>query len=215
MQNIDIATLIIIAANVIISLKGFKDYAFFEKYKFNIAGIRRGEQIRMFSSAFLHADFNHLLFNMLTLYFFAGVVIDELGVALFVLLYLASLLVGNLLSFYFHKEEYHYSAVGASGAVMGILYAAILFIPDQNLYLFFMLPIPAWLFGLAYLLYSIYGMKNKVGNIGHDAHLGGAIAGYVLTIVFAPDLLQNSLWIVLVLAFPIVLLFILHKLGKI
>ncbi|MCB0467118.1 MAG: rhomboid family intramembrane serine protease [Aequorivita sp.] len=216
MQNLDIATIIIIAANVIISMKGFNDFSFFEKYKFNIAGIRRGEQIRMFSSAFLHADFSHLLFNMLTLYFFAPVVIMSVGVTYFVIIYVASLLIGNLLSFYFHKDEYHYSAIGASGAVMGVLYSAILFFPDMGLYLFFIpIPIPAWLFGMAYLLYSIYGMKKRLGNIGHDAHIGGAIGGYVLTLVFAPYLFQTSLWIVVLLAIPLILLFVLHKLGKI
>jgi len=216
MQNLHIATIVIIAANVIISMKGFNDFSFFEKYKFNIAGIRRGEQIRMFSSAFLHADFSHLLFNMLTLYFFAPVVIMSVGVTYFVIIYVASLLIGNLLSFYFHKDEYHYSAIGASGAVMGILYSAILFFPDMGLYLFFIpIPIPAWLFGMAYLLYSIYGMKKRLGNIGHDAHIGGAIGGYVLTLVFAPYLFQTSLWIVVLLAIPLILLFVLHKLGKI
>jgi membrane associated rhomboid family serine protease len=216
MQNIHPATIAIIAVNVLISLKGFSDFSFFEKYKFNIAGIRRGEQIRMFSSGFLHVDYSHLLFNMLTLYFFANVVIGSVGVTKFVLIYLASLLVGNLLSFYFHKNEFHYSAVGASGAVMGILYSAILFYPDMRLGFFF-IPVrfPAWVFGLAYLLYSIYGMRSRLGNIGHDAHFGGAIAGYVLTIAFAPSLLETSLWIVTLLAVPIVLLFILHKLGKI
>ncbi|WP_410005445.1 rhomboid family intramembrane serine protease [Aequorivita nionensis] len=216
MQNLDIATIIIIAANVIISMKGFNDFSFFEKYKFNIAGIRRGEQIRMFSSAFLHADFSHLLFNMLTLYFFAPVVIMSVGVTYFVIIYVASLLIGNLLSFYFHKDEYHYSAIGASGAVMGVLYSAILFFPDMGLYLFFIpIPIPAWLFGMAYLLYSIYGMKKRLGNIGHDAHIGGAIGGYVLTLVFAPSLFVTSLWIVVLLAIPLIILFIMHKLGKI
>ena len=216
MHNLDIATIIIIAANVIISMKGFNDFSFFEKYKFNIAGIRRGEQIRMFSSAFLHADFSHLLFNMLTLYFFAPVVIMSVGVTYFVIIYVASLLLGNLLSFYFHKDEYHYSAIGASGAVMGVLYSAILFFPDMGLYLFFIpIPIPAWLFGMAYLLYSIYGMKKRLGNIGHDAHIGGAIGGYVLTLVFAPSLFVTSLWIVVLLAIQLIILFIMHKLGKI
>ncbi|MRT17829.1 rhomboid family intramembrane serine protease [Vitellibacter sp. q18] len=215
MQNLHLATIIIIAANVIISMKGFNDFSFFEKYKFNIAGIRRGEQIRMFSSAFLHADFSHLLFNMLTLYFFAPVVISSLTTTYFVLIYVASLLAGNLLSFYFHKNEYHYSAVGASGAVMGILYSAILFYPDMGLFLFFIpIPIPAWLFGMAYLLYSIYGMKKRLGNIGHDAHIGGAIGGYVLTLLFAPYLFQVNLWIVVLLALPLILLFVLHKFGK-
>lgn len=216
MQNIDIATLVIILANIAVSVKGFKDYNFFEKYKFNIAGIRRGEQIRMFTSGFLHVDFSHLLFNMLTLYFFAGVVIGTIGATKFALIYLASLLVGNLLSLYFHKNEYHYSAVGASGAVTGVLYSAILLYPDMSLYLFFIpIPIPAWVFGFLYLAYSIYGMKSRMGNIGHDAHFGGAIAGYVLTIVFAPILLEVNLWIVILLAIPILVLFVLQRLGKI
>jgi membrane associated rhomboid family serine protease len=210
------ATLVIILANVAVSIKGFNDFSFFEKYKFNIAGIRRGEQIRMVTSGFLHVDVTHLLFNMLTLYFFASVVIDAVGVTKFVLIYIASLLVGNLLSLFFHKEEYHYSAVGASGAVTGVLYSAILFYPDMGLYLFFIpIAIPAWIFGILYLLYSIYGMKSRMGNIGHDAHFGGAIAGYALTIAFVPSLLETSLWIVAILAIPIILLFILHKLGKI
>ncbi|WP_203296312.1 rhomboid family intramembrane serine protease [Luteirhabdus pelagi] len=216
MPELHIATIVIIAANVLISIKGFNDFSFFEKYKFNVAAIRRGEQIRMFSSGFLHVDTAHLLFNMLTLYFFANVVIASVGVVKFVALYLASLIVGNLLSYYFHRDEFHYSAVGASGAVTGILYSAILFYPDMGLYLFFIpIAIPAWIFGLGYLLYSIYGMKRRLGNIGHDAHFGGAIAGYVITLAFAPILFETQLWIVIVLAIPIGLLFALHKLGKI
>ncbi len=216
MQGINIATLIIIVANVLFSMKGVNDFSFFEKFKFNIAGIHRGEQIRMFSSGFLHADYTHLLFNMLTLYFFADIVIVNLGIFKFVLIYVLSLLVGNLLSFAFHKDEYHYSAIGASGAVTGILYSAILFYPNMSLFLFFIpIPIPAWIFGILYLLYSIYGMKKSLGNIGHDAHFGGAIAGYVLTLLFAPGLIQTNLKFVIALAIPIVLLFVLMKMKKI
>ena len=216
MGNMHLATLAIIVANVIISMKGFKDFSFFEKYKFNIGGIRRGEQFRMVSSGFLHLDFSHLLFNMLTLYFFANVVLSSVGTTNFVVIYLASLLVGNLLSFYFHKNELHYSAIGASGAVSGILYSAILFYPNMSLYLFFIpIPIPAWLFGILYLLYSIYGMKKRTGNIGHDAHFGGALAGYCLTIFMAPSLIETQLWIVALLSVPLLLLFILIKLKKI
>ncbi|HPF10726.1 MAG TPA: rhomboid family intramembrane serine protease [Flavobacteriaceae bacterium] len=209
-MHIDLATGIIIAANVLISLIGFNDFSFFEKYKFNIAGIRRGEQIRMFSSGFLHADFGHLFFNMLALYFFAGVVIYNVGVPKFVLIYLLSLLAGNLLSFVMHKEEYHYSAVGASGAVMGILYSAILFEPEMRVNF-----IPGWLFGILFLGYSIYGMKKRIGNIGHDAHFGGAIAGYLLTIGFEPSIIETDLVVVVLLAIPIVVLFVLYKMGKI
>ena len=209
MLNIHIATIVIITVNALISIKGFNDYSFFEKYKFNIAGIRRGEHIRIFTSGFLHVDFTHLLFNMLTLYFFANVVIINVGVSKFVIIYLVSLIVGNLLSLYFHKDEYHYSAVGASGAVMGIIYSAILFAPDSTIYF-----MPAWMFGLLYLFYSIYGMKKRIGNIGHDAHFGGAIGGYVSTIAFAPFLIDTSLWLIGVLAIPILVLFVLYKLDK-
>lgn len=216
MGKLDLVTIIIIAANVIISYKGFSDYSFFDKYKFHVGGVQRGEQIRMVSSGFLHADTQHLLFNMLTLYFFADVVITLLSPIQFLLVYLGSLLLGSLLSLYFHKNEYHYSAVGASGAVSGIIYSAILLQPGMNLYLFFIpIPIPAYIFGIGYLLYSIYGMKNRIGNIGHDAHFGGAIGGYLITLLLSPWLFETNLLMIVLLAIPIVLLFVLKKMGKV
>mgnify|MGYP003674649938 CR=1 FL=1 len=215
MYNLGLVTIVIIAANVVISFKGFKDRLFFEKYKFNIGNIRRGEQIRIFSSGFLHVDTTHLSFNMITLYFFADAVIVELGQFNFIIIYLVSLIFGNLLSLYFHKEEYWYSAVGASGAVTGILYAAILLRPDMSLYMFFIpIPIPGYIFGIGYLLYSIYGMKNRIGNIGHDAHFGGAIGGYVVTLLLMPSLFITDLGHIGLLAIPIVVLFVLYKTGK-
>ena len=215
MGNLDLITIIIIAVNVIISYKGFGDYEFFEKYKFQVGAVRRGEKIRLFSSGFLHADTQHLLLNMLSLYFFADVVIALLNPFQFVLIYLGSLLLGSLLSLYFHKNEFHYSAVGASGAVMGIIYSAILLQPGMSLYLFFIpIPIPAYIFGIGYLLYSIYGMKNRIGNIGHDAHFGGAIGGYLITLILSPWLFQTNLLMIGLLALPIVLLYVLKKMGK-
>lgn len=216
MGKLDLITIIIIAANVIISYKGFNDYGFFDRYKFNVGAVKRGEQIRMFSSGFLHADNAHLFFNMFTLYFFADVVINAMGTFSFVIVYLGSLLLGSLLSLYFHKNEYHYSAVGASGAVSGIIYSAILLQPGMSLYLFFIpIPIPAYLFGIGYLLYSIYGMKNRIGNIGHDAHFGGAVGGYVITLLLSPWLFKTNLLMIGLLALPIVLLYVLKKMGKI
>lgn len=215
MGNLSLVTLVIIAANALISFKGFGDYGFFERYKFNVGGIKRGEQIRLFSAGFLHVDMTHLIFNMLTLYFFANVVIAYLGSFNFIIIYVASLLLGNLLSLYFHKDENYYSAVGASGAVTGILYSAILLEPDMSLFIFFIpIPIPAYLFGIAYLLYSIYGMKKQLGNIGHDAHFGGAIGGYVVTLILVPVLFKTNLLMIGLLAIPILILFVMHKTGK-
>ncbi|UNY98096.1 rhomboid family intramembrane serine protease [Zhouia spongiae] len=212
----NLATLIVIAANVIISMKGFNDFSFFERYKFHVGSIRRGEQIRMLTSGFLHVDWTHLFFNMFTLYFFAPVVIIYFGSVKFLLVYVISLIAGNLLALFFHKDEYHYSAVGASGAVTGVLYAAILLQPDMRLGLMFIpIPIPAYIFGILYLLYSIYGMRNRVGNIGHTAHFGGAVGGYAATLIFYPNLLFTDTLMVVLLAAPIVILFVLEKTKKI
>jgi len=207
--------IVIIALNIIISYKGFNDPAFFRKYEFHIGSIRAGEQLRMVSSAFLHADFGHLFFNMLTLYFFAPVVLHYLGDFSFVLIYAGSLVFGSLLTLLFHRDDYSYRAIGASGAVTGILYSAILLQPDMSLFLFFIpIPIPAYIFGIGYLLYSIYGMRAKNDNIGHTAHFGGAIGGYTLTILKQPEMLTDNTLMVVLLAIPIVILFVMERLGK-
>lgn len=211
-----IALIVIIAANALISFKAFDDEYFFRKYEFHIGSIRAGKHIRMFSSAFLHVDIAHLAFNMLTLYFFAPVVISFLGTPSFLMIYLGSLLCGNLLTLQFHKDEYHYRAVGASGAVTGILYSAILLQPEMNLYMFFIpIPIPAYIFGIVYLLYSIYGMKSRTDNIGHTAHFGGAIGGYLITLSKEPQLFTENTMMVILLAIPIIILFVMAKMGKI
>lgn len=215
MNNIHIATIAIMAANVLASLKGFNDQTFFERYKFGVGAIQAGQKDRMLTSGFLHVDLSHLFFNMFTLYFFADVVIYWFGPGKFLILYFISLVAGSLLALFFHRNEPYYSAVGASGAVTGILYSAILLEPGMRLGIMFIpIPLPAYVLGILYLFYSIYGMKTRMGNIGHTAHFGGAIGGYVATLFFKPDLLVTDTLMVLLLALPIVLLFILGKMGK-
>jgi len=204
----------IIVANVLISYKGFNDLSFFRKYEFHVGSIRYGEQIRMISSGFLHVDMMHLIFNMLTLWFFAPVVIAWLGTFSFVLVYFGSLIFGSLLTMLFHKNDYSYRAVGASGAVTGVLYSAILLQPDMMLGIFFIIPMPAYLFGILYLLYSIYGMRAKNDNIGHTAHFGGAMGGYLITLIKEPSLIVDHTLMVILLAIPILILFVMAKLGK-
>jgi len=215
MGNLDIVTIAIIAINVIVSFKGFSDLNFFNKNKFQISAIQQGEKYRMLTSGFLHADQTHLFFNMLTLYFFANPVIYQVGRVNFVIIYLGSLIAGSLIAMSFHKKEPFYSAVGASGAISGILYAAILLNPNMTLYLYFALPIPGYLFAIGYLLYSVYGMKKQLGNIGHSAHLGGAVGGYALTLLLHPSVFSTNKMLVIILAIPIVLLFVFEdKLSK-
>jgi len=143
------------------------------------------------------------------------VVISYFGNASFLLIYMGSLIFGSLLTLLMHKNEYSYRAIGASGAVMGILYSAILINPGMNLYLFFIpIPIPAYVFGIGYLLYTIYGMKAKRDNIGHTAHFGGAIGGYLITLIKEPAMLVDNTAMVVLLAIPIVILFAMAKAGK-
>ncbi|UPZ15186.1 rhomboid family intramembrane serine protease [Flavobacterium humidisoli] len=210
----NIILIAIIIANVVISYKGFNDLYFFRKYEFHVGSIRSGEQIRMLSSGFLHVDMMHLIFNMLTLYFFAPVVLGWLGNFSFILVYFGSLIFGSLLTMLFHKNDYSYRAVGASGAVTGVLYSAILLQPDMMLGIFFVIPMPAYIFGILYLLYSIYGMKAKNDNIGHTAHFGGAIGGYLITLIKQPSLFTDHTMMVILLAIPILILFGMAKLGK-
>ena len=207
----NIVLLVILVANTLISYKAFNDSSFFRKYEFHIGSIRSGEQYRMFSSGFLHVDLMHLVFNMFTLYMFAPHVIEIVGALYFAYLYFGSLIAGNLLTLYFHKDDYYYRAVGASGAVMGIIYSAILLEPNLYMYGF----IPGYIFGFAYLLFSIYGMKAKSDNIGHVAHFGGAIGGFGITLAKFPFLITEESKTVIALLVPIVILFIMAKMKKI
>ncbi|NBU82530.1 MAG: rhomboid family intramembrane serine protease, partial [Flavobacteriaceae bacterium] len=206
--------LAIIGANVLFSIKGFNDESFFRKYQFDVGSIRAGEHLRMVSSAFLHADFVHLAFNMIALYSFAPVVTESLGNLTFLLIYAGSLVFGSLLTMVFHGNEYNYRAVGASGAVTGIIYSSILLYPDMTIGIFGIIPMPAYIFGIVYLLYSIYGMKSRRDNIGHTAHFGGAIGGYAITLLKYPILFEQNTFMVILLAIPIIVLFVMAKMGK-
>ena len=191
---------------MLISLKGFKDQYFFNKYKFEINSIKKGEKIRMLSSGFLHVDYNHLFLNLFTLYIFSGQVIARVASLNYLIIYIISLYIGNYFALKFHEKEPHYSAVGASGAVTGIVYSSIILFPEMKLIMLFLpIPLPAYIFGICYLLYSIYGMNKNLGNIGHTAHFGGAIAGLFVTLIIKPEIVDENLWIILLMITPIIL----------
>lgn len=160
----------------------------------------------MFSSGFLHVDYNHLFLNLFTLWIFSGQVIGRIGSVNYLIIYIISLYIGNYVALKFHNKEPYYSAVGASGAVTGIVYSSIILYPEMKLIMLFLpIPLPAYVFGIAYLLYSIYGMKKNVGTIGHTAHFGGAISGLFSTILIKPEIIDQNLWIILLMISPIIL----------
>tara|TARA_A100001011_G_scaffold181347_1_gene190219 strand:- start:767 stop:1219 length:453 start_codon:yes stop_codon:yes gene_type:complete len=144
---------------------------------------------------------------MFTFYFFADSVIFRVGEMNFLIIYFASLIFGNILTYRLNRNKLNYNAVGASGAVMGIVYASILLNPSMTLF-FFIIPMPGYLFGIGYLFYSIYSMKKRNDNIGHEAHLGGAIAGFFTTLLISPIVLINNMFTVAVLLIPIVYFYI-------
>lgn len=211
---LNIFLILIIISNILFSLKGFNDISFFRKFEFHIGSIRSGEKFRFLSSAFLHADYIHLALNMYVLYSFAPVVIEYFGSTSFLIVYFCSLFSGGLLTYYFHKNDYNYRAIGASGAVMGIVYSAILINPNGEIALYGFIKMPSYVFGILYLLYSIYGMKAKNDNIGHTAHFGGAIGGYAFTLLKQPEIIFNNTLVIILVGIPILVLFFMARKGK-
>ena len=207
--------LTLIAANLIVSYRGFEDYTFRNKYLFNVGGILKYREFyRMITSGFLHANWTHLAFNMITFYVFYGIILnsDSLDNKNIFILYMLSLLFSNLFSLYSNKHHNSYSALGASGAVSGVVYAGIILNPSASIYLMFIpIPISAWLFGLAYLIYSMYGMQRNNDNIGHEAHLGGAISGIIITIIMYPAVLQRSPLLIASLLLLFILFIVIKK----
>jgi membrane associated rhomboid family serine protease len=132
---------------------------------------------------FIHGDFGHLLFNGLTLFFFGPSLESRIGTVKFVLLYFIGLIVSSLGTVWKRRNDPNYASLGASGAILAVLFASIMYFPDRTLYLFFALPIPAPLFAVGYLAYSIWASKNSRDNINHDAHLDGALTGILFVMV--------------------------------
>ena len=192
--------LILLAVIVLISYRAFKDPLLFNRLKFNVRAVQLGEYYRLVTAGFIHVDYNHLFFNGFTLFIFGGNVLNDLGAFNFILLYMISLLMGNGLAYYYHKRNPYYTAVGASGAIMGIVYSSILMFPEMKFaIIFFPIPFPAYVFGVGYLIYTLFGIKSQNDGIGHTAHFGGAIAGIICTLILDPLILEKSFYTLLLI----------------
>jgi membrane associated rhomboid family serine protease len=204
MSDIGIAGLLLVVVNIAFSYKGFTNALFFDGYKFEVDRILLSKDYkRLLSSGFLHVSWMDLIFNMLSLYAFSGLVENQIGSLNFLLVYFSSLIAGNLFALFVHRHHGDYSSVGASGAVCGIIFASIALFPGLGIG-FFGLPfsIPSWLYGILYIAYSIYGIKSQKDNIGHEAHLGGALIGMLTAIIIRPNSLTENYLPILLIALP-------------
>jgi len=201
--SLDLTTTLLVFT-FLMSYKGFKDSLFFNTYCFSVSGLKSGQWYRLLTSGFLHVGWWHLLVNGLTFYFFAPSILSIIGTVGFLGLYLFSLLTGNLLTYFYYHKEYSYTAVGASGAISGIVFSSLVFNPLMKLYILPLpFPIPAPLFGLGFLGYSMIGILRNSDRIGHAAHIGGGIGGILMTFLFYPSLLRENplLWVFLSVIF--------------
>jgi membrane associated rhomboid family serine protease len=211
MNNLAIAGLILIAANLWVSYRGFNKPAFYQRFLFDVDRILIGKEYgRMITSGFLHVGWLHLIFNMLTLYAFSEALEVYMGTGPFLLVYFAALLAGNLFSLFVHRNHGDYTAVGASGAVSGIMFAFITLFPTMEIGLFGLpLHIPGWTYGVLYVFISILGMRNRWGNIGHEAHLGGAVIGALIAILLYPTMAMDNILYTVLMLLPSVLFMLL------
>ena len=189
-------TYIIIGVTALVSYLAFQNHDLMDKLQFNAAKVVHQKQYyRLISHAFIHANWSHLIVNMFVLYFFGRGIeqyfdyyFGNLATAYFLLLYFGGILASNLWSLIKHQNNYYYNAVGASGAVSALLFAFIFFNPWEKLYFFGLLPIPGILFAVGYLFYSYQMSKKSTDNVAHDAHILGAIFGFIFPILLKPQL---------------------------
>ena len=186
-----------------VSLLCFNGRLDFNALKFNAYEVwHRKQWHRMLTYGLVHSGWGHLLFNMLTLFFFGKVVEQYFaaafgstaGTVLYLVLYVSALAVSTVADLLKFKNDYSYNAVGASGAVSAILFASILFEPRMGIYIFMIpIPVPGYIFAPLYLLYCWYMARRNIDNIGHSAHFWGAVYGLVFPLLCRPDIFSHFL----------------------
>ena len=183
------AAAIILTLTIVISVIGLLSRKVLEKAILRPQMIAQGnDYATLLSSGFVHADFGHLIFNLITYYSFAFPLDRAIGDLRFEILYFSAMLVGNLGTCIKHRKEPDYASLGASGAILGVLFASIVYFPQQKLLMLpIPIPIPAPLFAVAYLAFSWYSSGRSRDRINHDAHIFGALTGLVFVLVTAPE----------------------------
>lgn len=185
-------TLAIIAVTIAVSWLAFNNARLLERLILWPPAVDRNKQYdRLVTHGFIHADWQHLLFNMITLFFFGGyierVFAEYIGPLGFVMFYLSAIVIAILPTYMRHRHDPNYRSLGASGGVSAVLFAFILINPWNLIFIFF-LPVPAIVFGVAFVGYSFWADRQTGGNTNHNAHLSGAIYGVLFMLLMEPRL---------------------------
>ncbi len=196
-------TLIIVAVTAIVSIICFRSEDLFRKFDFEPYDVvRKNEWYRFISHGFVHADWVHLIVNMLVFFSF-GIHVESIFKGLeashllfsapltYVILYFGGMIIATLSTFFKHKDDPNYASVGASGAVSAVLFTSIFFSPLDKILFYGVIPMPGFVFGILYLVYSTFMGRSGRGNVNHDAHLWGAIFGFIFPLFIQPSLLQQ------------------------
>ena len=205
---------LIMVITVIFSAKGFTNHAFFARYAFEVEKVLvHRDYKRLITSGLLHVNWLHLIFNMFSLHAFSGGLTNVMEWYGFLAIYIGGLLGGNLFALFVHKRHSDYTAVGASGAVNGVIFAAMALNPGMSINLLFLIPIPAWLYALLFVGVSIYGIRSRRDNVGHEAHLAGALVGMFIAIGIFPEMLLINYVPILLVTVPSVffIIFIIRR----
>lgn len=186
---------LILVFTVVTSIYAFNDHTLYGKFMLHPYSVyRKNKLYTLITSGMIHSDWMHLIFNMMTFFFFAFTLEAQIGSWRFGLIYFLSLILSDIPSVLKHKDDFWYNSLGASGAISGVLFSYILFYPLSKLYLFFIpIGIPAVLFGGLYLMYCVYASKQSRDNINHDAHFFGALTGIIITILIIPGIVPHFL----------------------
>ncbi len=189
---------IIFLFTIVTSLYAFSNPEVYGKFMLHPYSVSRGDRVySLITSGLIHKDWGHLFVNMLSFFFFAFplertfVQFSSWGHIQFAVLYLVSLVLSDVSSVIRHKDHFWYNSLGASGAVSAVVFSWILFDPLGRIYVYF-LPMPAVLFGVLYLVYSVYESRRS-SSINHDAHFYGALTGILLTVIFYPAIVRHFL----------------------